>query len=260
MSNGFKYVLTAIDRTTRYLVAQPMEDASAKSCAQAFIHGWQQHFGLPAEIVSDQGGTFTGELWEEFQKAMGTKPSYAPVYHQQANGMVERQHKDLKNALRCRLLAADRGWHTELPWVLMGLRNTFKPDLGASAAEMTFGSTMTIPGDLIGAPMQADLSQKEAKELLGALQRQADSWETKPHRHGGLPTMYYPETAKNATHVYVEREKHQAGAFGRRFEGPFPITRRIGARQLEIQVGFLQPPTLPSCARPCHFHRSSPSP
>ena len=50
--------------------------------------------------------------------------------------------------------------------------------------------------------------------------------------------MYYPETAKNATHVYVEREKHQAGAFGRRFEGPFPITRRIGARQLEIQVGL----------------------
>ena len=50
--------------------------------------------------------------------------------------------------------------------------------------------------------------------------------------------MYYPETARNATHVYVEREKHQAGAFGRRFEGPFPITRRIGARQLEIQVGF----------------------
>ena len=53
MSNGFKYVLTAINRTTRYLVAQSMEDPSAKSCAKAFIHGWQQHFGLPAEIVSN---------------------------------------------------------------------------------------------------------------------------------------------------------------------------------------------------------------
>ena len=50
--------------------------------------------------------------------------------------------------------------------------------------------------------------------------------------------MYYPETTKNATDTYVEREKNQAGTFGRRFEGPFPITRRIGARQLEIQVGF----------------------
>ena len=43
MSNGFKYVLTAINKKTRYLVAQPMEDDSAKSYAQAFIHGWQQH-------------------------------------------------------------------------------------------------------------------------------------------------------------------------------------------------------------------------
>ena len=50
--------------------------------------------------------------------------------------------------------------------------------------------------------------------------------------------MHYPETAKNATQVYIERDKYQAGTFGRRFEGPFPITRRIGARQLEIQVGF----------------------
>ena len=50
--------------------------------------------------------------------------------------------------------------------------------------------------------------------------------------------MYYPETTKNATHMYVEREKNQAGTFGRHFEGPFPITRRIGAHQLEIQVGF----------------------
>ena len=102
-----------------------MEDPSAKSCAKAFIHGWQQHFGLPAEIVSNYGGAVTGEHWEEFQKAMGTKPSYALVYHQQAKGLVERQHKDLKSALRCQLLAADRGWHTEIPWVLIGLRNMF---------------------------------------------------------------------------------------------------------------------------------------
>ena len=53
MSNGFKYVLTTINRTTRYLVAQSMEDASAKSCAKAFINWWQQHFSLPSEIVLD---------------------------------------------------------------------------------------------------------------------------------------------------------------------------------------------------------------
>ena len=71
MSNGFKYVLTAINKKTRYLVAQPMEDDSA-------IHGPSSTDGnnTPAEIVSYQGRTFTGELWEEFQKAMCTKHSY----------------------------------------------------------------------------------------------------------------------------------------------------------------------------------------
>ena len=39
--------------------------------------------------------------------------------------------------------------HTELPGVLMGLRNMFKPNLGASATEMTFGSTIMILGDLL---------------------------------------------------------------------------------------------------------------
>ena len=38
------------------------------------------------------------------------------------------------------------------------------------AAEMTFGSMMTIPGDLLRAPMQAELNQTEAKEFLRALQ------------------------------------------------------------------------------------------
>jgi len=114
MSNGFKYVLTVIKKTTQCLVAQPMEDASAKSCAQAFIHGWQQHFGLPAEIVFNQGGTFTSELWEEFQKAMGSgHQAQLRIGLSPTSGMVERQHKDLKSALRCRLLAADRGWHTK---------------------------------------------------------------------------------------------------------------------------------------------------
>ena len=57
----------------------------------------------------------------------------------------------------------------------MGLRNLFKSNLGPSAAETTFGSTIIIPGDL-RVPMQAELSQKEAKELLVARQREGDSW------------------------------------------------------------------------------------
>ena len=34
---------------------------------------------------------------------------------------------------------------------------------------------------------------KQRNYVLSALQRQAYSWETKPHRHGRLSTIYYPK-------------------------------------------------------------------
>jgi hypothetical protein len=40
------------------------------------------------------------------------------AYHQQANGMVERFHQQLKDALRARLINHD--WHSQLLWVLLG--------------------------------------------------------------------------------------------------------------------------------------------
>ena len=110
------------------------------------------------------------------------------------------------SALRHQLLAADRGWHTELPGVLMGLRNMFKSNLGPSAAETTFGSTIIIPGDL-RVPMQAELSQKEAKELLGALQREADSWK---QNHTIM------ETFQLCTTLRPQRTQHTCMSKGRK--------------------------------------------
>ena len=85
--------------------------------------------------------------------------------------------------------------------------------------------------------MQAALSQKEAKELLSALQYQADSWKTKPFKEGfqlcstpRLQRMPRPCTLKGRNIKQV----HSGDAI----EGPIPITRKIGARQLNIQVGF----------------------
>ena len=85
--------------------------------------------------------------------------------------------------------------------------------------------------------MQANLSQKEAKELLSALQCQADSWKTKPVKEDfqlcstpRLQRTPRPYTLKGRN----IREVHSGDAF----EGPIPITRNIRAHQLNIQVGF----------------------
>ncbi len=68
------------------------------------------------------------------------------AYHPQANGLVERSHRQLKDALRAR--EADVDWPAHLPWVLLGLRAAPKEVSGISSAEAVLGQPLVLPGEL----------------------------------------------------------------------------------------------------------------
>jgi hypothetical protein len=69
------------------------------------------------------------------------------AYHHQSNGMVERAHRHLKNALKARL--AGSAWPLHLPWVLLDLRAAPKEDSSLSSAELVFGAPLSLPGGLL---------------------------------------------------------------------------------------------------------------
>ncbi len=69
------------------------------------------------------------------------------AYHPESNGMVERVHRRLKDALRAR--AAGPNWVADLPWILLGLRAQPREDTGRSAAEAVFGAPLVLPGQFL---------------------------------------------------------------------------------------------------------------
>ena len=80
-----------------------MAKASAKSCCDAFIHGWVQRFGLPTLVQSENGNTFISQMWKQLHRTLGNEVSFTPPYHSQSLGGVERQHLDIKNGLKAAL-------------------------------------------------------------------------------------------------------------------------------------------------------------
>ncbi len=64
--------------------------------------------------------------------------------------MVERVHRQLKDALRAR--GAGPAWHSHLPWVLLGLRAVPKEDPAVSSAELITGTPLVLPGQLLHGP------------------------------------------------------------------------------------------------------------
>ena len=184
-SKGYTYLFTCVDRYTRWPEAIPMTDATAESCASALLNGWVSRFGVPTTITSDQGQQFESHLWRALMNLLGSTRNRTTAYHPQANGMVERFHRHLKTGLKARL--TNGNWVDELPVVLLGIRTTLKEDLSCSAAEMVYGTTLSLPGDFFTEPTQEDPSTIVSR-LRNAMQRQ----QFVPPKWHGKHDTYFP--------------------------------------------------------------------
>jgi transposase InsO family protein len=147
---GHMYLLTVIDRSTRWVEAIPLKNMEASTCAEHFVSGWVSRFGIPATVTTDRGTQFTSSTWAALCRQLGTEHILTTAFHPQANGMVERVHRQIKDALPS--CTAGAAWHAHLPWVLLGLRAVPKEVSGISSAEMVLGIPLHLRGEFLDVP------------------------------------------------------------------------------------------------------------
>ena len=119
-SNGFTHLFSIIDRTSSWMEAVPLVQTTAAACAKILVSHWVSRFGVPQTLTSDRGLQFTSNVWFELCRILNIRHRQTTAYHPEANGLVERLHRRLKDALKARTAAAN--WSEEIHWVLLGLR------------------------------------------------------------------------------------------------------------------------------------------
>ncbi|CAH8550920.1 unnamed protein product [Dicrocoelium dendriticum] len=146
-SNGFQYLLTCVDRFTRWPHAVPLRDVSTETVARTFIETWISFFGTPATITTDRGPQFTSSLFRDLSRLLGCSHIRTTAYHPAANGLVERFHRQLKASITASQSSTQ--WSERLPIILLGIRNTVKEDIGCCPAELVFGTPLRLPGEMV---------------------------------------------------------------------------------------------------------------
>ncbi len=214
-SSGFSYLFTIVDRTTRWPEAIPLS--------------------VPSVITSDRGAQFTSSLWSALCSILSISHVKTTAYHPQSNGLVERFHRRLKEALQAR--AAGPDWLSHLPWVLLGIRTAVPLEGGPSPAETVMGCQPILPGEFLatGEPPQEDFLHKLKTDALHP---------PRPilHKNTDLPTALPPDLAA-ADFVFVRRDS-VAPPLTPPYTGPFKVLRRA-THTFQVQVG--------NCVRSLHI-------
>ena len=133
-SSGYSYILTCVDRFTRWPEALPLAAITADIIAKTFVSGWIARFGVPSTITTDLGRQFESALWQELMHLLGSTHCRTTSYHPSANGLVERFHRQLKASLAAQ--PDTTKWTEALSLVLLGIHTALKADLQCSTAEL----------------------------------------------------------------------------------------------------------------------------
>ena len=186
-SRTFTYILTCIDRFTRWPMAVPISDISAENVARTFVEHWISNFGVPATITTDRGSQFTSTLFRDLKHLLGSDHFTTTAYHPASNGLVERFHRQLKAAITA---VGNIHWSESLPLILLGIRNTIKEDIASTAAELVFGTPLRLPGEMILTTSTS--SQDDPASYACRLRQHMRHLTPTPTRHTSKHTHTYP--------------------------------------------------------------------
>ena len=216
-----KYILTVVDRFSRWPVAIPLENTSSETIAKALLFNWFSCYGIPETIVTDRGSNFISSAMLKLTNTLGCERIKTTAYNPQGNSIVERFHRRLKEALRATCLKDPLNWIEKIPLILLSLRTATREDAQCSPSQIVYGCNLRLPIDLV---MRREdnftLDASKYAERLVAYMQEVGPIITRKH-----PNKYYLDpTLEECQQVFVRDESKRG--LNPVYKGPFRILEK----------------------------------
>ena len=146
-TKGNKYLLTMMCLFTKFPAAIPLRRVDNETVLNAMMEMFST-FGLPNEILTDQGSVFCSRLTRACCKLLHIDKLRTSPYHPQSNGSLERWHACLKSMLR-KEGGNLKEWDVTLKYLLLAYRDTPHSVTGFSPFTLMYGREVKGPLDVL---------------------------------------------------------------------------------------------------------------
>jgi transposase InsO family protein len=170
---NLKFTFVAVEYFTKLIEARAVSTITSKTAQKFFWQNILCQFGVPSELIVDNGKQFDSQDFKDFCFSIGTKLSFASVYHPQSNGVVERTNGKIFTAIKKMLLDDKKGkWADLLPEAVWALNTTECRATGFTPFCLLYGSeAMTTQEIKHGSPRTStsavpDVDEPTSKDLI----------------------------------------------------------------------------------------------
>ncbi|XP_071714616.1 uncharacterized protein [Rutidosis leptorrhynchoides] len=142
------FLVVAIDFFSKWVVAKVLARMMGENIKKFVWNDIICRYGLPNEIVSDNGKQFADNPFRSWCEELNIKQTFTSVAHPQANGQVEVTNKEMLADIKARLGLSQTKWVDELPYVLWAHCTTPKGSRGETPFSLVYGTEAVIPAEI----------------------------------------------------------------------------------------------------------------
>ncbi|CAM4939939.1 unnamed protein product [Rotaria socialis] len=239
-ASGNKYFLVLTDLFSKFIVTKAVPDNTSTTAAKFLLYDVFMIYGVPLEILTDNGQHFSSSLYESLLTLTGCCHIKTTPYNPQANGQFERHNATLLPNLLALSNRSKSNWDDKLLPTTFNYNSTRHDSTGYTPFELMFARHPRFIADLnspLTTPHNISHYHHTMEQFIEHVKIAARE-NTRRNQH--LAKQRFDQNRSNPQYsvgqtVLIRNRNPSMNKFSFKFIGPYTIINRIRDKTYIVQ-------------------------
>ncbi len=143
--DGDKKIILCVTNVFTKCVELVLPNKEALTVATGILNCWICHFGLPLQLITDQGKEFTNQMAEHLFSSLNIRHSTTSSYHPQCNSQAEVCNKTIAKCLAAFVDKSTLDWVLYIPALMFEYNTSFHCSIQATPFSLKYSIEARLP-------------------------------------------------------------------------------------------------------------------